>query len=306
MRRQRRVAGAALLLGGALLATAVRAETPGTAIPPSGEPPRYTTRTLTPVANEGAFTARFWVPDLDRGFVPQGLTFHHGSVFLSGYVSTDREQNKGPCWLYRIAPGSGAVTGKLALPGVCGHAGGMARGPDGRIYVVDTRAVIEIRLATPATQGIGIVGTITPLKGRLLGSFAAGWDGAIWLGGYRREGTPETRLYRIALTQLVGQTLDERAATESVPLPDRAQGAAFDERGQLWITRSGSKLGELLRLDAKTGQIAARWNMPAGVEDLSFDAAGRLWTVSEAGSRRWSDWPTFYPLVLQIDVKRLP
>jgi hypothetical protein len=44
---------------------------------------------------------------------------------------------------------------------------------------------------------------------------------------------------------------------------------------------------------------------PAGIEDIAFDGAGRLWASSEAGSRRWSAWPTYFPLVFAIDVNRL-
>ena len=45
--------------------------------------------------------------------------------------------------------------------------------------------------------------------------------------------------------------------------------------------------------------------MPAGIEDLSFDAAGQMWSLSEAGSRRWLGWETFFPVIFRIDPKRL-
>jgi hypothetical protein len=38
--------------------------------------------------------------------------------------------------------------------------------------------------------------------------------------------------------------------------------------------------------------------MVTGVEGIAFDALGRLWTVSEAGSLRWSH---AYPVLFSID-----
>jgi hypothetical protein len=45
--------------------------------------------------------------------------------------------------------------------------------------------------------------------------------------------------------------------------------------------------------------------MVVGLEDLGFDADGKLWAVSEAGSRRWSRWSKTYPVIFQIDVSAL-
>jgi streptogramin lyase len=109
----------------------------------------------------------------------------------------------------------------------------------------------------------------------------------------------------VPLASITGPAIGEEHATVSLPLPSRAQGAAFDPAGRLWVTRSGATLGEVLRLDPRSGAIQARYPLPDGVEDLSFDAAGKLWTVSEAGSRRWGGWATFFPVVFQLDPARL-
>jgi hypothetical protein len=45
--------------------------------------------------------------------------------------------------------------------------------------------------------------------------------------------------------------------------------------------------------------------MVIGIEDLGFDADGKLWAVSEAGSKRWSKWAKTYPLIFQIDTNLL-
>jgi hypothetical protein len=45
--------------------------------------------------------------------------------------------------------------------------------------------------------------------------------------------------------------------------------------------------------------------MPAGIEDISFDPQGGLWAVSEAGSKRWLGWATFFPVVFRLELASL-
>lgn len=264
-----------------------------------GTAPTYTDRKLSDVPNGAAMTARIWVPGLDEGYVPQGLTVIGADLFVSSYRSVDPRQSRGPCRLYRMDTVSGAVRGQLDLPAACGHAGGLARGPAGRLFVADTREVFEVALGT---TGAGEVVRSTRLTGGVRGSFAAGTGEALWLGTYAKDGDP--RLYRFPFAVLKDE-LRESDAAGSLPLPKEAQGGAFDAAGRLWITRSGSKFGELLQLDAATGDVTARYAMPAGIEDLSFDAAGQIWSLSEAGSRRWLAWETFFPVIFGIDSQRL-
>ena len=49
----------------------------------------------------------------------------------------------------------------------------------------------------------------------------------------------------------------------------------------------------------------ASYTMPAGIEDIEFGPDGRLWALSEAGSKRWNAWPTFFPVVFALDLKSL-
>ena len=267
-----------------------------------GQVPTYTDRQLSDVPNGAAMTARIWVPGLDEGYVPQGLTVVGADLFVSSYRSVDPKQGRGPCRLYRISPVSGAVTGQLDLPAACGHAGGLARGPAGRLFVADTREVFEIALGGAGEAGIGTVVRAMKLTGRVRGSFAAGTADALWLGTYAKEGEP--RLYKFPFAALKDELGDGDAAG-SLPLPPEAQGGAFDAAGRLWITRSGGSFGELMQLDAATGEVKARYAMPAGIEDLSFDASGRIWSLSEAGSRRWLAWETFFPVIFRLDPERL-
>lgn len=312
---QRSHHGRRALLAGGLLAAVHLAAVPAAAqggpnardghVP--GSAPTYTDRqlgTIPPGAlpNETAIDRRIWVPGLDDGYVPQGLTVISGKLYVGSYHSSDQAVGRGPCRLYRVDPESGETTGQLDLPTACGHAGGLARGAPGHLWVADTRVVFEVALTSPAAPGIGRVVREIPLTGKIKGSFAAGTPDALWLGSYER-GAPG-RLWRIPLAR-IGTSIGDADATLTLEIPSRAQGAAFDGEGRLWITRSGATLGELVRLDPKTGQTLASFRLPDGVEDLSFDDRGVLWTLSEAGSRRWLGWQTFFPVLFRLDPARL-
>jgi hypothetical protein len=235
-----------------------------------GTPPTYTDKKpgalpAGPLPNEGAILRRIWMPGLDEGFVPQGLTVLDESVYVAAYKSVENA-GRGPCRLYRLDTQSGKVMGFLDLPAQCGHAGGVATGAPHHLWVADTRDIFEVRLDAPASAAIGKVVRHIKLAGQVKGSFAAGTSDALWLGTYETFG---------------------------------------DAKGQLWITRSSGSFGELVKLDAQSGAVLARHAMPAGTEDIGFDAKGHLWTVSEAGSKRWLAWSTFFPVVFQVDMSRL-
>ncbi|HVV40881.1 MAG TPA: hypothetical protein VHC94_07425 [Nitrobacter sp.] len=259
-----------------------------------GSKPAFVTRPLSDVPNADAISRRMWVPDIDNGFVPQGLAYAGGQLALSGYRSTDSKQGRGPCRLLFISPATGSVSRRLNLPGSCGHAGGMAALPDGRLVVADTYSLYVVSR--------GKVSATIRLKGKLRGSFADGDGKTLWIGSYDRSGGT---LWRIPPAALSRAEIDEGAADASFAIPSRVQGLAFDRKGGAWLTVSGSRDGALLRMDMKDGHVLATYPMPAGIEDIAVDHAGRIWAVSEAGSIRWSKWSTNYPLIFAIDPQRL-
>ena len=84
--------------------------------------PTYTDRALSSVPNAQAMRGHVWVPGLDDAYVPQGVAFGDGAVWVATYRSADPAQSFGPCRVYRIDPASGAVNGQFDLPSECGHA----------------------------------------------------------------------------------------------------------------------------------------------------------------------------------------
>jgi len=283
------------LIAGVALAVAM----PGCASPVFsadilGKKPDVVSRPLSDVPNATAIGTRIWVPDLDEGFVPQGLAYIGGQLALSAYRSADPKQGRGPCRLFLLSPATGAVAQRLGLPETCGHAGGVAALADGRLVVADTHSLYVV-------SGGRVTATVA-LKGKLRGSFADSDGHALWIGAYDRSGGT---LWRIPPEALARAEIDESAATKTLPIPPRVQGLAFDRKGGAWLTVSGSRDGALLRIDPDGGRVLATYAMPAGIEDIAVDDRGLIWAVSESGSIRWSAWSTNFPLVFAIDPARL-
>lgn len=270
---------------------------------PSGAAPVFTARKLTPIPNAQAITRTVWLPGLDDGYVPQGIVFLDGKLFVSGYRSIDRKQDRGPCRVFAMDAGSGAVLGHLDLPASCGHAGGLAKGQNGRLLVTDASVLFEIEFVSTGASSQGRLLRSVKLRGGVKGSFTASEADGFWTGEYARN--DNGRLYKFPWAALAKGELTPADAIDTIAAPIYSQGAAIDNDGMLWVTRSGSRFGELVKLDRKSGATVARYEMPAGAEGISFEADGSIWTLSESGSRRWSEWKSFYPLAFRYDPARL-
>ena len=277
-----------------------------------GMRPTYGPARVSSVPNEKAIVRRFWVPELDAGYDPQGLATAAGAVLVSAYRSEAYGVNRGPCRLFRLDPDSGRKTGHADVPAPCGHAGGLAYPGGDMLYLADTHALFEIFLRQAfGEQALPIRGI--PLGPGIVGALAASTPGAIWSGTYKEDG-PGT-LYRFSsevLSRLHGsESLTIADASAELAIPSYAQGAAFDRDGKLWVARSHDRWGELDRLDPATGAVERRYAVAGGIEGIAFDQGGLLWAVSEAGARHVYDnflaaWVMpFFPLVFAIDPARL-
>lgn len=100
-------------------------------------------------------------------------------------------------------------------------------------------------------------------------------------------------------------TVSEDRALSVLAIGINGQGATVDRQGNLWLTFSNSRRGVLQRVDSRSGAVVASYEMVIGIEDVTFDDEGRLWSVSEAGSKRWLRWSTLFPIIFQMDVSKL-
>lgn len=261
------------------------------------------------VVNDQAITRMIWAPGIDDGYVPQGITWADGMAYLSGYRSTDPKIDRGPCRIFKIDPENGNTLGQFDHPEDCGHVGGLAYVGKGILIAADTRRLYRIDLAmafAPGNPSNAVTATVG-LRGEVKGSFVDFDGSAVFVGSFERD-AGKAKGHFLSLTLFDthnGKTVDETAAIRSIPLPQEAQGAAFDKTGNLWITASSSRFGLLYRLDSKTGQIASSYEMVIGIEDMAFDGDGHLWSVSEAGSLRWQRWSKTFPVLFRVDPSKL-
>lgn len=292
-----------------LVAVSVAACATSGAIKVAGVKPGYLEDATANVPNIEAIGRRIWVPGLDEGYVPQGLTVGDGSLWLSAYRSADPKVNTGPCRVFRLSMDSGAITGQFDLPPTaCTHSGGLAWLGNGRLLLADTRQLfrIDVARALASGQAEGAMQSVR-LAGELRGSFA-GFDGQhAWIGTWTKD-VSLARMYRLDdhLFDLHdGRSVDHLAGSvESIPIPAEVQGLAFDRHGDPWVSASSGTFGELYHLD-RQGRVHGKFEMVAGLEDIEFDSTGRLWGVSESGSKKYMHWATHFPQVFEIDVAKL-
>ena len=112
-----------------------------------GTRPAHLSGELPAVPNDAAILSRIWAPEIDEGYVPQGVTVADGALLVSSYRSADPKVGSGPCRVYRIDPASGRTTGRFDMPASCGHAGGLAYLGQDMLLVADTRRLYKVDLA---------------------------------------------------------------------------------------------------------------------------------------------------------------
>jgi hypothetical protein len=271
-----------------------------------GTVPSYGPVALSAVPNRGAMDRLLWVPGLDEGWNPQGLAVAEGSLLMSAYRSERFGVNRGPCRVFGVDPATGGETGHFDVPPPCGHAGGLAYAGAGKLYIADTHTLFEIDLAGAFAEPVPEFRSF-PLGPGLKGALAASGPDEIWIGTYE-ENRPGRifRFDRAALERLADRAvLSEQLASAKLPIPTYAQGAAVAASKKLWVSRSEIGWGALEELDIASGRVERRYAVPSGIEGIAFDAAGRLWAVSEAGARhnRWAS--PFFPVIFRLEAGRL-
>lgn len=128
------------------------------------------------MTNDQAIVEKIWAPGIDDGYVPQGLAFANGAVFVSGYKSTDPKVGKGECRVFKVDVKTGEVLDQFKVSDDCGHAGGLTFLGDGQLVVSDTRRLFRIDLTTKQ-EGPDVatcIGNATKLGADLQEDFRAG------------------------------------------------------------------------------------------------------------------------------------
>lgn len=291
----------------ALVAVLAAGMAPAAAADPLGTAPGYAAEHAIPALPNGdAIDLTAWVPDLDQGDVPQGLTVLGRHVLVAAYREAKAGQQD--CRIHRFDAATGAHAGSADVPAPCSHSGGLAVA-GGRLFLTDTWKLIELdaeALFDPARHGASVLRSVS-LRFPLRGSFAAGTETGLWIGEYKRTAGGLLRHVTLAAIDAADPDigLGPDAIEREIPAPARTQGATVDGQGTLWVSASSSQFGRLYRLDPKDGTVLAQFEAPAGTEDLGVDADGRLWTVSEAGAEKYRNWPSFHPLVMRLRPERL-
>ena len=119
----------------------------------AGIAPSYGPEKVSAVPNAAAIVRRIWLPGLDAGYDPQGLAVDGGGIYVSAYRSDSLGVRRGPCRVIRIDLETGGPTGDVDVPSPCGHAGGLAIGGDGMLYVADTHTLFATSLARACDPG---------------------------------------------------------------------------------------------------------------------------------------------------------
>jgi len=273
-----------------------------------GEKPFYASGQISDVPGKHAILSRIWTPGLEEGYVPQGVATLDNYLYISSYRSIDARISTGMSRVYKVDKTSGSVFGYFDLPDFFVHPSGLEFYGTEKLIVSDEScfAVLDLNLSLVDRDCSRSILFALDLDESLKASSVA-YDGKrVWFLKYDKKGPG--RAYGFSADALVacsGKILKGDMSQYGFGIQAKTQGGAFDTDGHLWLTQSDSKFGRLQKIDVNSGRLLEEYELVAGLEDIGFDENGHLWSVSEAGSRRWQHWRTFYPLVFQVDLLKL-
>ena len=255
-----------------------------------GSRPSYLSTVTTNFNNVQAVTYAAFVPDLELGFIPQGIEQDGKEILITGY-----SEHEHICTIYKINEDNN-ITKKQAVSG-CKHAGAISLMEDKTLVVSDTKNIFILD-----KRSFEVLRKI-PLKGKLKGSFVTN-DGKFWFVGVYSKRIDESFIYKFTDEQFQNSHyLDEDIAIQHIPISLGAQGADFDSSGNLWVTTNKKDCGVLTKYNANF-KVVDTYKTVRGLEDI--DIRGKsMWIISESGSKPYSDWPQVFPAYFKINLEML-
>ncbi|RYP88976.1 hypothetical protein EKO23_00630 [Nocardioides guangzhouensis] len=272
-----------------------------------GRAPRAGAPELASYPADGSVCAAYWLPHVDRWFVPQALEVDGATAYVGGYRWA-RAYGDRPCQVAVLDLRTGKVRAFVErfaapvyrpTPTFCRHGGGLEATAEG-LWVVEAE---RLWLLDPERLGArgDLVLRVWRLDRSVKGSTLAIGDGRLAIGSFRARGPARVVRFRVADVladgvddlRLRGDATDARAVGRRRALP-RLQGLTW-ARGGLWSSVSRTACGELVAPDGR------RHAFVPGGEDVEL--VGRdIWTVSESGTRPYLDpREPVVPAVLRLD-----
>lgn len=273
-----------------------------------GPRPAHARGGLARFTNDEAACAGLWLPGAGAasGYVPQGLAVSGHVAWVSGFHGA-RPLGHRLCRLIKVDLRTGELLDELdPVTGLadgrtrsCRHGGGLALDEHGlwlaekvRLWLLDPD---DLTVRRSWALGEPVQGSFAVLdgRGRLgLGQFRAHRRGSLsWLDPAAVAASTATRLG-------AGDVLGTLA------VPPMAQGAVWGRFGHggrgVWFATSNTRCGALV------GPGGARRGFLPGAEGLAGTGRGRLWAVSESGSRYYQDQGgrPLVPMLVRFDTRR--
>jgi hypothetical protein len=273
-----------------------------------GRRPAYASGPLASFPDDHAACAGLWLPGAGAasGYVPQGLAVAGHIAWVSGFHGA-RPLGHRFCRLIRVDLRTGELLDELdpvtgpADGGTrsCRHGGGLVLDEHG-LWLAE-----QVRLWLLDPEDL-TVRRSWALDDPLQGSFAVHDDrGRLGLGAFRRHG--RARLSWLDPDAALASSATRLGAADVVGtlgVPPMAQGAVWGRFGRgrpgVWFATSNTRCGVLV------GPGGARRGFLPGAEGLASAGPGRLWAVSESGSRYYQDQGErpVVPMLVRFDTSR--
>ena len=257
-----------------------------------GQAPQYLLNPTLSFQNDKSVNFAHYVPELEVGFIPQGIEKVDSNILISGYQKFGKSNQ---CRLLIIDDEQFSYQSLVVKR--CHHGGGLSLISDELILLSDTRRLFVLR-----SSDLSVIHEVK-LTGKLRGSFAVVRDGQLYLGTYAQN-EADALMYQFNLSDVLNQySLSEKQSIRAISIPLKAQGADFDNNGNLWLTSNAKSHGWLMKMNDDF-VVTDKFKLVRGLEDI--DVVGdNIWLVSESGAKPYQSWPQLFPAYFRVALSKL-